>query len=273
MGCGTVPGPGYEPVQARIACGPLAENYCAPNVGDSNPLRDKPGSITLDLEGNPRVLEYLGTIIPIDGAPGIRGANCGNTGQTPFRVDDIEPDYDNQIEQNVRAFRTSSGKISADIVAAMRVAGVPRETIEGMEAEVEAAVDSIGSLTVRATGNFRQYQIRASILRNLESSEPDARLERCLDDIRTGKWRLYQAITGWQVDIAEVNQRSTRGIVAELVGRVSSESLSVDIANLESSLNNIIYNQLSTSAGPHFILLGVSFWEPVRLAPALEGDQ
>ena len=267
IGCqsvGDIPGPGGEPINASEACGPLAVYKCAPDEPVRIPLT-RVATLSLDADGKPNALDYLGTVTRQNDTSGRSGSNCGNAPTSPFTQADIissDQVYSSRVRQRIVAGGRRGVGLKADITAAMLEAGVAQDVIERIDANIESGVQQIEAATSEAVGDFQVYKVNPALLRNLESSGPEERFASCVDELRGGDWMLYHAISGWHVERATNTNFDVTAVVAELVAGISGTD--ADLAGLRAQLSNVAAESVQSATEPYFIVIGVSRWRSDR---------
>jgi hypothetical protein len=75
---------------------------------------------------------------------------------------------------------------------------------------------------------------------------------------------MYEALTGWMVTRSTMSSTTVDRITAGLAIAVRTEKPDVDYASLKAALDSTVTTTLTTTDRPHFRVIGVSFWDPVR---------
>ncbi|WP_313587498.1 hypothetical protein [Aquidulcibacter sp.] len=256
-------------------------------------LLDKfPKTLLLDA-GTPRILDYLGTVVPRDDTAGRPGNNCGAGGEPVLThhsfyaptAADAGGDIEREVTDRYTLKRTSGAQAKVDLVAAIELAGVPPVVTEQLEAAVDTAVERLDSASVTAVGTFRQYQIKPELIRAFNDGvfsdaiiratlQPGAtseevaahrnRLQVCRAQLLgpSRNARMYQAITGIHVHSYRADQSTVTTVTAQLAARVKALKPDVNVANLQSSLDSVATTVTNTTNKPLFVVVGVSFYSP-----------
>ena len=301
-GCAYVYGPAERKMAVAEACTPaLAEYHCAPApYGPRIVLDEAPQTLTLDEQGNPRVLDYLGTVVGIQNRSGAPGNNCANLSSTPFTTaswaletrTDTGGDIERTVTQTYTLRREVGAQAKVNLASAIEQAGVPRVVVDRLQGDIDLTIGRLESAKVEATGTFRQYQLRndliramnagafsddliRSILPGASAAEIDQRramLASCRAQLvgSPPAARMYRAITGFHVRSYEASSSTVDTIVATLAARVKAVEPSVDMAALNLSLKSVATTSISTSMRPIFVVSGVSFWSPELLSASSE---
>lgn len=274
--CGTtgkIPGPGDERISARDACGDeRARRNCVPDTGGDFYLGHENFNILLRADGRPNVLTWLGTLQPVGNLTGERGTPCSNDGSSPFVLETDVPGFGTDETPAIygrtrKAVKTVEVTVSAtlkgDLISALATAGVPAAVINRLDATINAAVTGARNATFEVDGVYRQYQLRPSLLDMLDAPSPTG-YGTCIALLRSGEWQMYEAVTGWEISKATMSTQSVDTLTADLLARVAAEAPAVDIATLKANLTAKVTTGVTTADEPHFLIVGLSYWEPRR---------
>jgi hypothetical protein len=264
-GCATVSVPVNRKVPVKQACGPLADRRCAPSMGNALPLTQQYKTIEVDVSGQPRLMSYLGTIVARDNRRGEPGAICGGGAMSRFTNEDRTASvFSNTIELVYTLEQKIDLGIKADLTEAMVASGVPVQITQRVQADLDASISQLKNQVVNATARLSEYQIKPEVLSELDASVTDGRFQQCLAELRTGNWRLYQAVSGFYVSDGRLDSTTTNTIIANLVARVKLADPSVDAAKLSIGLNSVATQRIKTAIEPYFVVVGASFYVSPR---------
>ncbi|MCO4092874.1 MAG: hypothetical protein HEQ34_13120 [Sphingorhabdus sp.] len=262
--CATVTLPVNRKVPVKQACGPLADRKCAPSVGVPLPLTQQYKTIEVDATGTPLLMSYLGTMVDLRNRRGEFGAICGGN-PNPFKATDRTASlFTNTVELTYTLEQKIDAGIKADLTEAMVAAGVPISITDRVQAELDASVSQLKKQVVNATATLNEYQLKPTVLSELDGSEERGRFKKCLSDLMTGKWRLYQGVSGFYVSDGRLDSTTTSTIIANLVARVKLVDPSVDTFKVTASLNKTVTQKVKTAVRPYFVVVGVSFYRSPR---------
>lgn len=264
-GCATVTVPVNRKVPVKQACGPLAGRKCAPSMGIALPLTQQYKTIEVDVAGEPRLMSYLGTIVDRKNRRGEPGAICGGGGTSPFKNEDrTGSTFTNTIELVYTLEQKIDMGIKADLTQAMVAAGVPVQVTDRIQADLDASISQLKKQVVNATATLSEYQIKPEVLSELDAADNSGRLGKCLSELQTGKWRLYQAVSGFYVSDGRLDSTTTTTIIANLVARVKLTDPTVDTMKLSLGLNSVATQRIKSAIKPYFVVVGASFYNSPR---------
>lgn len=264
-GCATVTVPVNKKVSVKKACGPLANRNCAPSMGTALPLTQQYKTIETDAAGVPLLMSYLGTIVDRNNRRGEPGAICGGGPISPFlEIDRTGSTFNNTIELVYTLEQKIDLGIKADLTQAMVAAGVPIQVTDRVQADLDASISQLKKQVVNATAKLSEYQIKPSVLSELDASIGPGRLNGCLVELQQGNWRLYQAVSGFYVSDGRLDSTTTTTIIANLVARVKLADPTVDAAKVSAQLNSVATQRIKTAIQPYFVVVGVSFYRSPR---------
>jgi hypothetical protein len=271
MGCQTVTVPVNRKLDANVACGPLANRGCAPSQWTAFAFKKQYKIIEVDAATKePDYLSYVGTIVQRNEAQkrdgkkfhpdrlGDPGAVCGAGEATPFTATDLTKSvYSNSYKIEYELDQRAEGSFKADLIEALNAANVPDGIIAGAKADIDAAASQLKKVKIVSTGTLRQVQLKAATLHKLEASSSP--LAGCFQELKSGDWRLYSAISGIYVTEGTIDSNAKIVILANLAASISAKYKATP-ASLTTTLDRKVSETINASIEPYFAVIGVSYW-------------
>ncbi len=288
LGCQKVYGPALYLIEPEDACLPaFASRDCAPSHGAPYVILDEDAKTIPLIGGMPKVTDYLGRVLPDGDASGAPGLPCGGMTTLAFPIQSAVETLDDGSTGDVRMdvendfFQTRKISVNAkiNIVEALKaVPQIPQNIDELIQADLEIAYNQLDTVSVKAVGQFQQYQLRSEELDMLNvgdfssvtSPERLAALQACRAMVRPGpgirpRARMYQALTGFYVSSLKADSTSVQSITANLAAKVKAAAPAADLAAIQASLNVTSTEAIRTSVSPMFVVVAVSFWKPIYI--------
>ncbi len=234
-------------------------------MGNALPLTQQYKTIEADTAGEPRLMSYLGTIVDNRNRRGEPGATCGGGASSPFTNEDrTQSTFSNTVELVYTLDQKTGFAIKADLTQAMVAAGVPVQITNNVQADLDASISQLKKQVVNATATLSEYQIKPEVLTELDAAEQQGRFQRCLAELKSGDWRIYQAVSGFYVSEGRMDSSTTTTVIANLVARIKLTDPTVDTAKLSAGLNAVVTQRVKTAVRPYFVVVGVSFYDSPR---------
>lgn len=288
LGCQKVYGPALYLIEPEDACLPaFASRDCAPSHGSPYVILDKDAKTIPLVAGVPKVTDYLGRVLPDGDSSGAPGLPCGGTTTLAFplqsAVETVRDEETGDVRMDVENDFFQTRKISANakinIVEALKaVPHVPQNIGELLRADLEIAYDQLDTVSVKAVGQFQQWQLQSEELDMLNigdfSTVTDparlAALQACRAMVVPGagiapRARMYQALTGFYVSSLKADSTSVQSITANLAAKVKATAPQADLGAIQASLNVTSTEAIRTSVSPMFVVVAVSFWKPIYI--------
>ena len=247
---------------------------CTPTVG--NPIRFKEQYIPIsaysrtgDLNrANPNLAAYLGTVVKNRNHRGEPGAFCGKKKNNPFTSADFTDaivETAAETTDKVEKQKTSTSKGSFEEI--LRKFNVSDALIEqaGASADFKRITDSLNESDASATLIHREYRIKESVLRKLETAEVGDPLYDCRMEIEEGKYRMYQAISVIDVQSNSVSFVKKKNPITTFAAKISGSNPEFDAVSFENEFKKIEKRTANVVAGPYYLVVGASFWHSPRL--------
>ena len=262
--------PDGQTLRAQDVCRNLSSKKCVPNVGNAKRLKKDVPPLGLEGDVKSALLSYLGTVIRSDEkVRGSRGGVCGGLEETVFTEADIVATRVKDANIEWEAFDGKRHwiwpeKLETDIKQALKESGATMMTRMKMWSEIDVARKSLRAQKLRTRSVFYQYHLKDETLRQLETARYSSRFKPCLMDLQTGGWRLYQAITGFQVEGQRFDERAYEQTLKTLSQEAVNIQSDLDAVQIETALNRILTTRLNAEVSSYFQPVGVSFWESRR---------
>ncbi len=285
-GCATVYGPALYKIDVDDACTPaLATRKCAPSHGRPYVILDESVKTIPIVSGEPKVMDYLGRVVALGDSSGRPGITCGSTATAAFTAASIVQTTDDgeggdirmQVENEYFQTRKISASAKMDLISALKaVPNVPANIDDILAADLDVAFEQLETVSVKAVGEFRQYQISYDELNLLNvgifSDVPEPRraaLAACRNQVfapdGVAKARMYQALTGFYVESLKAESTKVSEISANLAAKVKAQAADANLADIQAALNAKSTEAIKKSVDPMFVVVAVSFWDPVYI--------
>ena len=262
--------PDGQTLKAQDVCRNLSSNDCLPNVGKPKRLKKDVPPLKTNGDVKTALLVYLGTTIRSDEkVRGTKGDICGGLQRTVFAESDIVA---TRIKDANIAWDTFDGKhhwiwpekLEEDIKQGLKEAGVSTMTRLRLWSDIDIAHKSLRKQKLRTRSVFYQYHLKDETLRELETARYSSPFKPCLLDLQTGEWRLYQGITGYQVEGQRFDEASYKRTLSTLAQQAVKQQAGLNAVDVGKSLDRVLSTRLNAEVQSYFQPVGVSFWESRR---------
>lgn len=261
--CGGILVPGGKKLEKSYVCGSLEGRDCAPSTGAPYTSFSKQRkTLELDVAGDPRVLTYLGAVVRKDSNSGDPGTFCGVPGLV--NEQDVAPSsYGSEISVEYTLESKYGGELNADIAQGLRAVGVPEKAMESVEADLKLLLDRIKNQQLSSKARFVEYRLTQAFLDKMEAGIGED-VKACLNDLASGRFKMYQALTGFQVSKASFDEDRTNQFISEFGAKLKSSLEENDIAGIEASIRSTTNRIVNIATDPFFEVVGVSYWRSIR---------
>ncbi len=248
---------------------------CTPTVGNRIKFKEQYIPIAaysrsgdLDDDAKPNLAAYLGTVVQNRNHRGEPGAICGDAKVNPFTPADFtDAIVETAAETTDKVEKTSSSSASASFAEVLKKFGVDEALIEkaGASADYKRITDSLDASDASATLIHREYRVKESVLRKLETASEGDPLFDCKIELTSGKWRMYQAISVIDVRSNSVAFIKNREPITTFAAKISGSNPDINAVAFESELKKVEKRTANVVAGPYYLVVGASFWHSPRL--------
>lgn len=262
-GCSTMELPGGQTASYSDVCGELSGRKCAPSTGEYLLLTKSRKILEIDEKGKPLLTSYLGSVVTqqnrLLGEP---GAFCSSAASVAFDYSDIaEATFSNSISINYTIASVYGGSVEADIAEAIEAANIPTEVSETISGDINAVAAKISSQKISADLKFQEYRIKNEVLRSLDAGGGDNLiLKSCYEKLKTGNFRLYVALTGFDVQARSVNSTEIVALLASLSAKLRGQTDDDKVLAFEAALGQITNKVIKTSTDRYFVVTALSLW-------------